>query len=308
MGRMFRGVALDANLTDAELAQAGYELMWVRTEAEASVFSLRTGSDGAADHSRVTLKGVTNADAARASAELQKLGELRAQFITTVSHELRTPLTSIRGYTEILAEDETLPADKRQMVEIIDRNGRRLLQLVDELLEFDRITSGQRPLALRPVDLATLIDDCGAAIAQEVAAAGLRLVRDVHVGLPLVRADRGLLERMLLSLLSNAVRFTPPGGTVTVTGRPVGPDAVLLAVTDTGSGIPLAEQDRLFSRFFRASNAAPNASGSSGIGLAICKAIVDGHGGRIAVESAPGEGKTITVVLAALGSCPAEAA
>jgi len=237
-----------------------------------------------------------------ANAELQKLDALRGQFIATVSHELRTPLTSILGYTDLLISDGELPAQARQMVAIIDRNGQRLLRLIEELLYFSRIENDATRPDLAPIDVAELVEHCRTVICPAVATAGLAMACELADGLAPVLADRQQLERVLLNLLSNAVKFSPNGGTVTITARPAGTGRVTIAVSDTGIGIPSDEQDRLFTSFTRSSISEQLAIGGTGLGLAICKSIVDAHGGCITLDSAVGSGTTVTVVLPAAPS------
>jgi PAS domain S-box-containing protein len=235
---------------------------------------------------------------ARSNADLHHLNELKNQFIATVSHELRTPLTSIRGYTEVLVDirPDRLSLAERRMIDIIDRNGKRLLDLVEDLLSFAHIESGALLRTRSPVDLHDLAETCCAAIEPSLTVVGLKLVSDVPSSLPAVSADPAQLERIVLNLLSNAVKFSPDGGTITLRIRRRD-DTIALAVSDSGIGIPLAEQPRLFTRFFRSSSAQQLAIRGTGLGLAITKALVDAHNGSITVDSAPGAGTTVTVVL-----------
>jgi PAS domain S-box-containing protein len=237
---------------------------------------------------------------ARTNSDLQELDRLKSEFVATVSHELRTPLTSIRGYTEILADSEStaLGATERKIVGIIDRNGRRLLDLIEDLLTFSRIESGTLTLDLGPVRLRRLVDAACEAIRPAMETAGLRLALDVDEHIPVVQGDAEQLERVVLNLLDNAVKFSdPPGlseppGTVTITGRERDGEVVLW-VRDTGVGIPEHEQGMIFQRFFRTADAQKRAIKGSGLGLAISKAVVEAHGGWIALESIEGTGTTV---------------
>jgi PAS domain S-box-containing protein len=226
--------------------------------------------------------------------ELQELDRLKSEFVATVSHELRTPLTSIRGYTEILADSDatSLGETERKIVGIIDRNGRRLLDLIEDLLTFARIESGTLTLNLGSVKIRQLIDAACEAIRPSVEAAGLGLVLDIDGHIPVVQGDGDQLERVVLNLLTNAVKFTDPGGTVTVTGRERDGEIVVW-VRDTGVGIPEHEQGMIFTRFFRTAEAQKRAIKGSGLGLAISKAVVEAHGGWIALESIEGSGTTV---------------
>ncbi len=231
---------------------------------------------------------------ARTNSDLQELDRLKSEFVATVSHELRTPLTSIRGYTEILADAHasSLGATERKIVGIIDRNGRRLLDLIEDLLTFSRIESGTLTLSVGPVMVRHIIDAAYEAIRPSVETAGLNVTLDIDEHIPVVQGDGEQLERVVLNLLTNAVKFSAPGGSITVTGRERDGEVVVW-VRDTGVGIPEHEQGLLFTRFFRTADAQRRAIKGSGLGLAISKAIVEAHGGWIALESVEGNGTTV---------------
>ncbi|WP_433056467.1 ATP-binding protein [Dactylosporangium sp. CS-033363] len=231
---------------------------------------------------------------ARSNSDLQELDRLKSEFVATVSHELRTPLTSIRGYTEILNDSDAtaLGPTERKIVGIIDRNGRRLLDLIEDLLTFSRIESGTLTLNPGPVRLRGLVDAACEAIRPAMETAGLRLAVDVDEHIPVVQGDAEQLERVVLNLLDNAVKFSDPAGTVTITGRERDGEVVLW-VRDTGCGIPEGELGMIFQRFFRTADAQKRAIKGSGLGLAIAKAIVEAHGGWIALESIEGSGTTV---------------
>lgn len=231
---------------------------------------------------------------ARSNAELQELDRLKSEFIATVSHELRTPLTSIRGYTEMLAEDvdNVFGDDDRRIISIIDRNGRRLLALIDDVLTFADIEAGTLTLTCGPVQLADLLHTAVEAT-RATAPPDVAVKLDVADSLPVLDADGPQIERVLLNLLSNAVKFSPDGGTVRVTAR-ADAGEVLVSVADTGIGVPAAEQTRLFTRFFRSAETQRRAINGSGLGLAISKAIVEAHAGWIGISSTPGVGTTVS--------------
>ena len=219
--------------------------------------------------------------------------------MSTVSHELRTPLTSIAGYLELLLDAEAgeLSDPQTRMLEVISRNTRRLRELIEDMLILSKIESGGFRTSRRAVDLTAIVHNAVVAIEPSAAKAQIRLHCDVPEHLEL-RADPDQLDRILMNLLANAVKFTPAEGTVTISARPDG-DQVVLAVADTGMGIPQAEQQALFARFFRASNAIHQAIPGTGLGLAIVRTIVDNHHGRIDVHSVEGAGTTFTVRLPA---------
>jgi two-component system phosphate regulon sensor histidine kinase PhoR len=225
--------------------------------------------------------------------ERHAVDQMRRDFVANVSHELQTPLTTIRGFAETLVEDPDLPAAERQrFLALILAEARRMSDLVRDLLELARLEAPVWRAEPEPVDLA--------ATARDVLAASQPLAerRGIALGLeedgPAVvqgRADE--LRRALTNLVDNALRYTPPGGRVTVR---VGRDeqGAYMAVRDTGIGIPAEEQGRIFERFYRVAKGRSRDGGGTGLGLAIVKHVVESHGGRVLVESAPGEGSTFT--------------
>jgi signal transduction histidine kinase len=180
---------------------------------------------------------------------------------------------------------------------VISRNTRRLRELIEDMLVLSKIEAGGFRTSKEQVDLAELIDSALQAIAPAAAKASIGLHTDAAGPLPF-EADPGQIDRVLANLLTNAVKFTPADGTITVTGRRDGADMVV-AVADTGMGIPESERPALFARFFRASNAVHQAIPGTGLGLAIVRTIVDNHGGRIEVSSTENAGTTVTVRLPA---------
>lgn len=231
-------------------------------------------------------------------ASLQELNRVKTDFVSSVSHELRTPLTSILGYVEILNDGfgGGLSDEQARMMAIVGRNAERLLGLIEELLLMGSLESGTLKLSLAPVSVRALLDDAYQAVLPGLAERSLDIVVDVANDADLITGDPRRLDRALINLLTNAVKFTPPGGRVTMSARRAG-DWVLIEVADTGIGIPLDDQSKIFDRFFRSPSAAHMAIPGTGLGLAITKMIVDGHGGTITVSSTPGEGTTITVAL-----------
>jgi signal transduction histidine kinase len=230
------------------------------------------------------------------------LDRAKGEFVSAVSHELRTPLTSIVGYTELLADDlsENLTEEQHQLVERIDRNGERLLTLVEDLLTLARVEDGN--LALERVE--TDFRDAVRVATDEVAHSAHKGRVSLQVHLPpepvLLEGDPAYLERLVLNLVSNAVKFTDVGGEVDVALELTG-DVAELVVRDTGMGIPMEEQGRLFQKFFRSSLATEHAVQGTGLGLHIVRSIAEAHHGEIRFESKPGEGTTFrfTVPLAA---------
>ncbi|PNG21472.1 ATP-binding protein [Streptomyces cahuitamycinicus] len=235
--------------------------------------------------------------------KLRALDKAKSDFLSTVSHELRTPLTSIVGYIELLKDEDTGPLSPSQlrMLEVVDRNANRLRALIEDLLTLSRIESGAFISQKAPIDLRQLVASAADAIEPAAEAASVRLETRCPEQPLVLEADGEQLDRVLMNLLSNAVKFTRAGGTVSVRADVQDGEAVL-SVSDTGIGIPAAEQEKLFQRFFRASNATEQAIPGTGLGLTIVHTIVANHGGRTQVRSEEGRGTTITTWLPLAGT------
>ncbi|MDP3889785.1 ATP-binding protein [Nocardioides sp.] len=229
---------------------------------------------------------------------LAHLDQVKTDFVASVSHELRTPITSVVGYLEIILGGDAgpIPERQRRLLDRVDRNARRLLGLIEDLLTLSRIEAGTFELVPRPVDLTTVLENALEALEGHRAASGAELRVEVP-GTPLViDGDGDQLERVVINLVSNALKFTPSPGEVTL-GLAAASEGAVLTVSDTGVGIPEVEQVHLFERFFRASTAADRATPGTGLGLSIVRTIVTAHGGDIVCDSAPGRGTTFTVHL-----------
>jgi len=233
----------------------------------------------------------------RVEDELRELDRLKGEFVATVSHELRTPLTSISGYAELLLVGE-ISEQQRRMVEVIDRNSRRLLTLVEDLLTLSRVDSGAFARMDEVIDLAELVGSAASVLSPALDSAGVQVEALVPPGLPAVLGNRSQLERVLLNLMSNALKFSERGAAITIRAELV-MDDVQLSVEDTGMGIPAEEHPQLFTRFFRTAEARRRAIQGTGLGLAVVREIVERHHGAVGVRSALGEGTTMTVSLPA---------
>jgi signal transduction histidine kinase len=228
----------------------------------------------------------------------RELDRLKDEFVATVSHELRTPLTSMMGFLEMLREGEAgrLSEEQDRFLAIVYRSSERLQRLVGDLLFVARLDANGLQLEFADVRL----DDVVAESVENVAALARAREIDLRLepgALPPVRGDRERLSQLVANLLSNALKFTPAGGTVTARTAHDDDGKVSVEVEDTGIGIPAAEQDRLFQRFFRSSTATEQAIPGTGLGLVIAKAIVEGHGGSISLRSVVGEGTCFRVEL-----------
>jgi signal transduction histidine kinase len=228
----------------------------------------------------------------------RELDRMRDAFVATVSHELRTPLTSISGFLEMMEEEEHVLGDAgRQYLDVIRRATERLHSLVEDLLLVAQIEANRIELQLAPVDLAEVARR--AAESARPAAAEKSLVLDVVTDTPPpVLGDEKRLSQVVDNLVSNAVKFTPDGGSVRISVAANGAGAQLV-VADTGIGVSADEQKQVFSRFFRASSATQRAIPGTGLGLAICHALVEQHNGSIEFSSREGAGTEVTVTLPA---------
>ena len=228
----------------------------------------------------------------------RRLERLRDTFVAAVSHELRTPLTSISGFLELLADEEhELGPAGRRYVEVIRRGNSRLRRIVEDLLLVAEIEAERLELRREPTDLAELAATTVEEALPVAAEKGIELSLDVGGSLPL-EADAARLGQVLDNLVSNALKFTPSGGSVTVSASN-GDGPLRVEVTDTGIGVPPEELGQVFSRFYRTSSATRRAIPGTGLGLVIARAIVEGHGGTIALEPRESDGTRVIVTLPA---------
>jgi two-component system phosphate regulon sensor histidine kinase PhoR len=247
-------------------------------------------------------RGIKHAQMYEAEGELverlRSLDRAKTDFMATVSHELRTPLTSIVGYVEILQDGTAGPLGPEQhaILETIDRNSARLRTLIEDVLTLSKIETGSFKTVMQPVRLAEVISSAVAAVSPDARKAKLTVISEVADPEPMVNGDQDQLDRVLMNLLSNSIKFTPPGGTVTVSAN-CGAEAAVIQVTDTGIGIPEKDKKDLFTRFFRASNAVRAAVPGTGLGLSIARTIVANHGGDLDLVSDEGKGTTVTIRL-----------
>jgi len=227
----------------------------------------------------------------------RELDRLKDEFVATVSHELRTPLTSMMGFLEMIREGEAgeLTEEQKRFLAIVYRSSERLQRLVGDLLFVARLDASGLQLQFGEVRLDEVARECVESSAALARSREVDLESDLS-RVPELWADRERLGQLVSNLVSNALKFTPAGGRVLVRTF-VDSSTAVLEVADTGIGIPEAEQDRLFQRFFRSSTATEQAIPGTGLGLVISKAIVEGHGGSIGVTSAPGEGTCFRVEL-----------
>jgi signal transduction histidine kinase len=230
---------------------------------------------------------------------IQEANRLKTEFVSMVSHELRTPLTSIQGYADLLLEDERIAGEQRESLTIVKNSSDRLLGLINDLLDLSRMEAGRLDLHRTSLDLAHLIPEVAGTLRPLIEAKRQRLMIDLGEALPAVWADADRVTQILTNLISNAHKYTLAKGSITVAARR-DDGFVRVDVSDTGIGLSPEDQAQLFTKFFRAHDRSPQAAGGTGLGLVITRLLVELHGGRITVSSAPGQGSTFTFSLPAL--------
>lgn len=236
----------------------------------------------------------------RAVSRELEAARLQADFVSAVSHEFRTPLTSMRQFTEMLNEDDSLPPEKRSVFyQAQARATNRLSRLVESLLDFGRMEAGARPYRLEPMDVGQLVKTVVEEFRQEISTDGHFIECAVPHENTQVMGDWEALSQAMWNLLDNAVKYSGEGQKVHVEVE--AGNSVSIRVRDQGFGIPASEISRIFSKFVRGSNTKARGVKGTGIGLAVVKHVVDAHGGKVHVESEPGQGSTFTIQLPAGG-------
>ena len=236
-----------------------------------------------------------------AATELREAAQARTDLVAAVSHDVRTPLATINAYVQLLETGDAgeLNDEQREMLDVIEQNVQRAYRITEDLLPLGRVEHDAATAERDVVDIGALVERTVSSIAPNAEARRQHLTLLGELGDARVVGFPGQLDRMLGNLLTNAVKFTPEGGTITVRAFLSHGD-VVIAVTDTGMGIPEDEQERIFERFYRADQSRRSRLPGTGLGLAIVREIVAVHGGTIGVRSTPGNGATFTVTLPAL--------
>ncbi|MDW7650081.1 MAG: ATP-binding protein [Bacillota bacterium] len=229
--------------------------------------------------------------------EVRHLEQMRRDFVANVSHELRTPMTSIQGFVEALLDGLAEDKDSQnRYLNVIREETVRLNRLVSDLLDLSRLETGQISWPLEPVSLPPLFEQVIIQLKPQFEKQSLQTEIEVPDELSAVLGNRDRIQQVLINLLGNALSFTPAGGKVKLTAREED-DLVRISVSDTGVGIPVEEQDKIWQRFHKVDKARTRSFGGTGLGLSIVKQIVDAHGGDIGLESVPGEGSTFYFTL-----------
>jgi two-component system phosphate regulon sensor histidine kinase PhoR len=226
--------------------------------------------------------------------ERKGMEQLRDEMISAVSHEMRTPLTAMIGFTEILLTTPVDAEQQRNYLVTIQKESERLNELIGNFLDLQRIKARQLTFQFAPVPVKQLLLDAAASFSAVHARHQLEI--DCAANLPPVRGDEARLRQVLTNLITNAVKYSPPGSLITLGAKPGG-ECVTLFVRDEGVGIPAEMREMIFDRFFRLDNTDRRMVGGAGLGLALVKEIVTAHEGRVWVESAVGKGSIFYVSL-----------
>jgi two-component system phosphate regulon sensor histidine kinase PhoR len=226
-----------------------------------------------------------------------KLSRLKTDFVANISHELRTPLTSVRLFAETLREGRAeSPEEVRECVELLSSESERLSKLVEKLLSWSRLESGQRMLQKEPTQVPALFEEIAVAYRAQQLDATYETV--LEPGLPTLEVDRDAMAQVVLNLLHNAVKYTGEMKRIRLRARRAG-TSVAIEVEDNGPGVRPKDRKRIFDRFYRGDDLLSRQTEGTGLGLAICKKIVEAHGGRIELDSRIGEGSTFRILLPA---------
>ena len=236
-----------------------------------------------------------------AKEEAELASRSKSEFLANMSHELRTPLNAVIGFSEVMAHELFGPLGQTKYKEYVNdilRSGRHLLDVINDILDIAKLQSGKAELNRRPTRLGDVIEDAMRMIGTQAKAAGIELACTIDPDIPEIEADSTRLRQLLLNLLSNAVKFTPPGGKVAVVAGPCA-EGVRFAVSDTGIGMAAKDIPKALEPFSQIDSSMTRKYGGTGLGLPLSKLFAELHGGRLAIESEPGRGTTVTVILPA---------
>ena len=242
---------------------------------------------------------VRAANDTRQARRIQELEKTRDDLTHMIVHDLRTPLTAVIGSLQTMHDGSLGSLDDlvKELVGLSLRSSKRLLGMVNDLLDVSKTEAGQMALNREPAQLRGIVDGAMEQVQYLAEERGVALAVDVPPDLPALYADRGKVDRVLVNLVANAVKFTPRGGSVSVFASYPGDEQVLVGVRDTGEGIPEEYRDRIFEKFGQVESRKAGRKMSTGLGLTFCKMAVEAHGGRIWLESKVGEGTTFFFTL-----------
>ena len=225
---------------------------------------------------------------------LKVANHVRANFVSMVSHELRTPLNSVHGFIDLLLQGHMgeLSEEQRTYLGYAQEGVQQLVSIVEDILFMTRSDTGQFEIKPEKVNFRVLANQVIASLHPQALKAEVAINKVIPVPSPLLYADPQRMKQVLNNLVTNAIKFTPPGGTVTIRAYPYDEHFVRISVTDTGYGIAPEDQPHIFERFYQSNNNRQSKMGGYGLGLTIAKLIVEQHGGEIGFETAPNEGTT----------------
>ncbi|MBO9542560.1 HAMP domain-containing histidine kinase [bacterium] len=308
--------AADQSLRDTLSLFSDFQALALDPQAacalEGTAFAAEGWTEGLEQHMQELLAAKTEA-LQRANRALREVDKGRAAFISSYSHELRTPLTAIAGACELLLEDfaPAIIGEPRTYVAMINQSAELIRRLIDDVLDFERLEARRLDLYLEPLEAAEVVQDVAVLMAPLLQEKGIRCEQLISEGLPPFAADPVRIRQILLNLVSNAVKFSPRGGTIrlqVLLEKAVGRKGAFVAFTvqDSGPGVAPEHQKRIFERFRQAPEGHPR---GTGLGLPIAKRLVELHGGRLSLKSPPGEGAaftfTVPVIEADLRETPA---
>ncbi|MDQ3585374.1 MAG: ATP-binding protein [Acidobacteriota bacterium] len=273
-----------------ELSQQNRDLVAVLNELE----------EKRAELERLNLQlQMSNNELNEANTKLRELAELREEFLALTTHDLRSPLSVISGVINFFTSGRlgALTPEQQNMVSMMERNAQNLIDLINDLLDASKLESGTLQLELSAVDLRALAGEIVETMMPLAIEKEIALTQHLPANLPSISADHAKLRRVIVNLLSNALKFTPKGGEITLSATLIDTDRVRLSVTDTGIGIAPEDLDRLFDKYEQARNRATHKEKGTGLGLYITKQLVELHGGEITVVSQVGKGSTFSFTL-----------
>jgi|GEM_PF-5373592 len=300
--------ALDAEVLRTNAAKINFEETWI--DPQGRLYTLLTtkvplGDDTGQSAFVVTVsldiseRKMAEEERRRALEKAEEASRAKSEFLATISHELRTPLNAILGFADILSHQFMGPLGQDKYVEYardIHASGKYLLDLVNDILDISTIEAGKKSLYKEELSVGEAVDECTKAVAGHARERRIKVSAEVPGNLPPLYADRRAVKQILLNLLTNAVKFTPTGGRVTVTANSSARDTVI-TVADTGVGIDQGHITTLVKPFQRSQPDPYVSSGGVGLGLAITRSLIELHDGTLAIASEPGKGTTVTVRL-----------
>jgi len=235
---------------------------------------------------------------ARANEELKRMNEMKSEFVASVAHELRTPLTSIKGYASILATGKlgAMGTEQKERLERIDRHSNELAKLINDLLDIARIESGKIGMDVKEIPVSELLKNILELMSPQAEEKNIEIKLEIAKTITTIYADPEHLSRVFINLLSNALKFTPSKGKITVTIKE-DKEYIQTDISDTGIGIDSEDLPKMFNEFFRADNSINREKKGTGLGLSLCKKIVEAHKGKIWLNSIPGKGATFSFTL-----------